>query len=177
MSDQLNVSIWRRLQERPALSVSCGAGLLALILAPVLVIVLASGGDDNEDVVGGETPGSDTPTGTASAEATQLPRSIDIRYSTQGGPLGENHLLVVVTVIDDGEQPVHPASVSAELNRDGAFYATKSGTTGPDGSVDMKFTNAPAGCYDMVITDVAATGLLWDGIYPDNGFGKGSAVC
>jgi hypothetical protein len=163
------------LQERPALSLSCGAGLLALILAPVLVIVLASGGGDNEDVVGEETPGSDTPT--ASAEATQLPRSIDIKYSTQGGPLGENHLIVVVTVIDDGEQPVHPASVSAELNRDGALYATKSGTTGPDGSVDMRFTNAPAGCYDMVITDVTAAGFLWDSIYPDNGFEKGSAVC
>ena len=177
MSDQPKVSIWQRLQERPALLVSGGAGLLALILAIVLVIVLASGGDDNEDVVGGETPGGDTPTGTASAEATHLTRPIDIRYNTQGGPLGENHLLVVVTVFDDGEQPVHRASVSAQLNLNGAFYATKSGTTGPDGSVVMKFTNAPSGCYDTVITDVTAAGFLWDGIYPDNGFGKGLAVC
>lgn len=91
--------------------------------------------------------------------------------------MGENHLLVVVTVFDDGEQPVHRASVSAQLNRNGAFYATKSGTTGPDGSVVMKFTNAPSGCYDTVITDVAAAGFLWDGIYPDNDFGKGLAVC
>lgn len=61
---------------------SGGAGLLALILAIVLVIVLASGGDDSEDVVGGEAPGSATPTGTASAEATHLPRPIEIRYNT-----------------------------------------------------------------------------------------------
>lgn len=152
--------------------------VLALSLT-ALVIVLACGGDDSED-----TPGSTTPTATASAGATPTPASpgssstvSDISYRTQGGPLGENHILVAVTVSDDGEQPVDGASVSARLIVNGGSFGTKIGTTGPDGSVEFKFTNAPAGCYDTVITHVTAAGLSWDGIYPDNGFAKSGSVC
>ena len=101
----------------------------------------------------------------------------DISYSTNGGRFGENHLVVAVTVLDDGGQPVDGAPVSADLNLGGGFYATRSGTTGPDGSVDLKFNNAPSGCYDTVITDVTAAGLPWDDIYPDNDFAKGGAIC
>ena len=152
--------------------------VLALSLT-TLVIVLACGGDDSED-----TPGGTTPTATASAGATPTPASpgssstvSDISYRTQGGPLGENHILVAVTVSDDGEQPVDGASVSARLIVNGGSFGTKIGTTGPDGSVEFKFTNAPAGCYDTVITHVTSAGLSWDGIYPDNGFAKSGSVC
>ena len=90
--------------------------------------------------------------------------------------MGENHLIVAVTV-SDGGQPVDGASVSAQVNLDDGFYAAKSGTTGPDGSVELKFTNTPSGCYDTVIIDVTAAGLPWDDFYPDNGFSKGGAIC
>ena len=159
--------------------------VLALSLT-ALVIVLACGGDDSEDIVSEDTLGSTTPTATASAGATPTPTPAspgssstvsDISYRTQGGPLGENHILVAVTVSDDREQPVDGASVSARLIVNGGSFGTKRGTTGPDGSVELKFTNAPAGCYDTVITDVTAAGLSWDGIYPDNGFAKSGSVC
>ena len=142
--------------------------VLALSLT-ALVIVLAFGGDDSED-----TPGSTTPTPASPGSSATVS---DISYRTQGGPLGENHILVAVTVSDDGEQPVDGASVSARLIVNGGSFGTKRGTTSPDGSVEFKFTNAPAGCYDTVITDVTAAGLSWDGIYPDNGFAKSGSVC
>jgi hypothetical protein len=94
-----------------------------------------------------------------------------------GGRAGENHLVVTITVSDDGGQPVNGASVSAQLNLDGGSYATKSGTTGPDGAVELKFTKAPSGCYDTVVTNVTAAGLPWNSLYPDNGFAKGGAIC
>ena len=74
-------------------------------------------------------------------------------------------------------QPVFGASVSADLNIGEAPYSSKSGTTGPDGSVALKFTNAPAGCYDTEIASVTAAGLTWDDTYPDNDFAKGGAIC
>jgi hypothetical protein len=181
---------WRRIRIDPlSLRARIVLALSLTVLAIVLVIVLACGGDDSEDVVSGDTPGSATPTATASAGATPTPthtpvsagpRSTvsDISYGTDGGQLGEAHLLVAVTVSDGGEQPVRGASVSARLSLNGGSYATKRGITGSDGSVELKFTNAPSGCYDTVITDVTAgLTLSWDGSYPDNGFAKGGAVC
>ena len=191
MSNQPKVSIWQRFRERlrenPLLIFGGAAGLAAVIIAIVLVIVLASG-DENEDVVSGDAPGSATPTATTSAGATptQTPTPAplgssstvsDISYSTEGGNLGENHLLVTVTISDDGEESVDGASVSAQLSLNGRSYATKRGTTGPDGSVELKFTNAPSGCYDTEITQVTAPGLSWDGVSPDSGFAKSGAVC
>ncbi|MCH7484050.1 MAG: Ig-like domain-containing protein [Chloroflexi bacterium] len=190
MSDQPKVSSWQRfrtrLRETPLLIYGGSAALVALIIA--IVIVLASGGDDSEDVVSGGTPASTTPTATASVGATptHTPASTgpsltvsDISYSTEGGRLGENHILVAVTVSDDGGQPVKGAFVFARLSLNGGSFATKIGTTGADGAAELKFTNAPSGCYDTVITDVTAAGLTlpWDGIYPDNGFAKGGAAC
>lgn len=121
------------------------------------------------------------PTATPAPTATPVPGSTasvsNIGYSTIGGRFGENHLNVTINVVDDGGQPVDGASVSTDLDLDGGSYSSKSGTTGPDGSVTFKFTNAPAGCYDTAITDVTAAGLLWDDITPSNGFAKGGATC
>ena len=96
---------------------------------------------------------------------------IDVSIDTTG--LGGGVHMSTISVTGDG-QPVNGASVSAEINRDGTLYTTGSGTTGPDGSVDLKVNNAPSGCYDTVVT---AAGLSWDGSYPDNSFEKGGAVC
>ena len=96
----------------------------------------------------------------------------DISYSTEGGRFGDAHLVVGITVTDGGGQPVAGASVSADLNLGDDPYASRSGTTGTDGSVALKFTNAPAGCYDTAVTDVTAAGLTWDGVTPTNGFCK-----
>ena len=129
-----------RLRENPLLIFGGAAGLAAVIIAVVLVIVLASGADDSEDVVSGDTPGSATPPATTSVGATPTPTAIptatpappgssstvsDISYSTEGGRLGENHLVVAVTISDDGEQPVDGASVSARLSLNGGSFATK----------------------------------------------------
>ncbi|HEY5625188.1 MAG TPA: matrixin family metalloprotease, partial [Dehalococcoidia bacterium] len=126
------------------------------------------------------TPAAPTPTPapTATPSPTPTPNGSaavvsDISYSTSGGRSGDAHLTVTISVTGDG-QPVNGASVSAEINRDGTLYTTGSGTTGPDGSVDLKVNNAPSGCYDTVVT---AAGLSWDGSYPDNSFEKGGAVC
>lgn len=202
MSEQPKESIWQRfrthLRENPVVLIYGGAGGLVALVSTiiVLVVVLASGGDGSDDVVSGDSAGSATPTATASAtsaptfEPTATPTPTptsppldpsstvsDISYSTEGGPLGENHLLVIVTVSDDGEQLVDGASVSAQIKLNGDAYATKNGTTGLHGSVELKLTNAPVGCYDTVITGVTVSGLPWEGVFPNNGFAKGGAVC
>ena len=122
-----------------------------------------------------------TPTATPSPAPTPTPSGssaiVDgISYITSGGRFGDAHLVVGITVTSGGH-PVSGASVSADLNLGDAFYASKSGTTDSEGSVELKFTNAPAGCYDTVVTAVTAAGLTWDNTYPDNSYAKGGATC
>ena len=46
------------------------------------------------------------------------------------------------------------------------------GTTGTDGKVTFRATNAPTGCYTTTVTNVAASGYTWDGTTPANQFCK-----
>ena len=95
-----------------------------------------------------------------------------ITYDTQGGRYGNLHLLITVALTDDLGNPVADASVSIDVLLDGSFYGSGTGTTGTDGTVTFKATNAPSGTYSITVTNVTAEGLTWDGVTPDNSFEK-----
>ena len=82
------------------------------------------------------------------------------------------HLLVTVTLVDNKGNAVAGATVSISLNRNGSLYASATGTTGADGRVTFRATNAPSGCYTTTVTNVSAQGLTWDGVTPANSFCK-----
>ena len=94
-----------------------------------------------------------------------------ITYSTSGGRYGVKHLAVTVLLVDDLDQPVTNASVSATLYGETGSWDFQ-GTTGSDGSVTFALNNHGSGCYDTVITAVVASGLTWDGVTPENGYCK-----
>ena len=79
---------------------------------------------------------------------------------------------ITVTINDDGGFAVAGADVSIDLLRDGGLYSSAGGTTEPDGTVTFSANNAPLGCYETVVTDVTAAGLVWDGVTPFNVFCK-----
>ena len=91
-----------------------------------------------------------------------------IRYSTEGGRDGKRHLLITVALVDDLDNSVADASVSIDVYLDGSIYGSFTGTTGTDGTVTFKATNAPSGTYTTDVTGVTAEGLTWDGDTPEN---------
>ncbi len=93
-----------------------------------------------------------------------------ITYGLQGAL--SQHLLITVALVDGKGNPVAGASVSITLSRNGASYGSATGTTGTDGKVTFKATNAPSGCYTTTVTKVTASGLTWDGLTPANQFCK-----
>ena len=68
------------------------------------------------------------------------------------------------------------AVVDITLNNDGGQSWTGSATTGADGAVTFTLKNAPGGCYTPGVTDVTATGLVWNDVtnppYSPNPFCK-----
>jgi len=109
--------------------------------------------------------------GTPPAEPTTVSVS-SITYAIEGGRYGDRHLLITVALVDDLGNPVDGASVSVDIYLEGSFYSSRTGTTGADGSVTFKEISAPSGCYTTEVTTVAADGLGWDGITPENGYCK-----
>lgn len=91
-----------------------------------------------------------------------------ISYTTAGGPNGDKHITMTVTVVDDQSNPVEGANISLDMNRDSSLYEQVNGTTLADGTVIFEFRNAPAGCYDSTVTALTATGLTWDNNTPAN---------
>lgn len=94
-----------------------------------------------------------------------------ITYATEGGKNSDRHLLITVSLLDDLSNPVAGASVSIKVDRDNP-YSSGTGTTGTDGTVTFKLTNAPSGTYTTTVTDVTAEGLTWDDVTPENSFTK-----
>ncbi len=94
---------------------------------------------------------------------------VSITYSTIGRG---KHLLITVALEDDFGYPVADASVSIDTYLDESFYATGTGTTGIDGILTYKLKNAPSGYYETTVISVAAEGLTWDGLTPDNEYKK-----
>lgn len=109
--------------------------------------------------------------GSAPSEPTTA--SVDsILYTTEGGRFGTQHLLITATIVDDFGNPIAGASVSIGLYRDGSLVKSFTGTTGTNGTVTFKLTNASPGTYTSIVTGVTAEGLTWDGATPSNEFIK-----
>lgn len=109
-----------------------------------------------------------TPTATPSPGTTAIVTSID--YSTSGGRRNK-HLNIALTIQNDLGNTVANASVSISLSNS---TTTWSGTasTSSSGVVAFSLKNAPSDTYVTIVTDLAATGLTWDGITPSNSFTK-----
>lgn len=117
--------------------------------------------------------GSDAVTISVGAPPSASTVSVDsITYATSGGRLGDKHLLVTVSLVDEASNPVGGASVSIDLLRDESLDSQATGTTGADGTVTFERKNAPSGIYTTEVTDVTAAGLTWDGLTPSNSFTK-----
>lgn len=119
-------------------------------------------------------------TATATATATPGGASIvsveSIIYATEGGRNSDKHLVITVALVDGLGDPVAGASVSINVSLEGDSYGLGTGTTGTDGKVTFKASNAPSGCYDTEVTSVSASG--WDGNTPENSFLKpGGGAC
>jgi len=146
---------------------------VATIDASGLATGVSVGTTDITAVQDGLTSNTATLDVTASTGATTA--SVEsITYSGTGGKNNNIHLLITVALLDNLGNPVPNASVSIDLFRDGNFYGSGTGTTGTDGTVTFKATNAPSGCYTTTVTDVTAAGLTWDGATPANELCKSS---
>ncbi|HUG71428.1 MAG TPA: S8 family serine peptidase [Pirellulaceae bacterium] len=122
------------------------------------------------------TNNSKETTVTVEAPSSEATKAIvqSITYTTEGGKNSDRHLNDTVAVVDDLGSPVSGASVSIQLdNTTNGQPWTASGTTGTDGKVTFNLKNAPDGCYVTTMTAVAAGGLTWNGVTPDNSFCKG----
>jgi hypothetical protein len=95
-----------------------------------------------------------------------------ITYTAEGGRYGNKHLNITVALVDDLGNPVGGASVSIAVYRDDVLDSTGTGTTGTAGTLTFGRKNAPSGTYTTKVTNVTASGLMWDGITPPNSFTK-----
>ena len=97
--------------------------------------------------------------------------SVDFRGF--GGKNKNNHLEVFATIKDDLGAPISGAQVFAELYLNGSLVANSSSLTELDGTSQLfNFRDVPFGCYDVVITNVSASGFSFDGETPTNQFCK-----
>ena len=96
-----------------------------------------------------------------------------ISYVTSGGKNADKHLSVTVGLIDDSGQAVANASVSITLDNTTTGQSWNgAATTGGAGTVTFGLKNAPSGTYVTTVTDVVASGLVWDDVTPPNSFVK-----
>jgi len=95
-----------------------------------------------------------------------------ITYSTRGGRFSDRHLDISLFLLDDEDNPVADASVSATLHRDDGSSWNFQGTTGSDGTVTFSLNNHGSGCYWTEVNAVEAEGLEWDEVTPENGYCK-----
>jgi len=107
---------------------------------------------------------------TGSASVTVVAPTVSVSSITYGTQ--KQHLLVTAALVENTGKPVSGASVSISLYRDGSLYRSATGTTGTEGKLNFKATNAPSGCYTTSVTNVAASGFSWDGVTPANQFRK-----
>jgi len=100
----------------------------------------------------------------AEATVASIVRVESITYTTRARG---RHLDVTLLLLDNLDQPVAGASVSATLTRNGSSW-NFAGTTGSNGTVVFTLNNHGSGCYSTVVTAVTASGLAWDGVTPDD---------
>ncbi len=95
-----------------------------------------------------------------------------ITYETAGGYRNDLDLYISVQVEDELGNPVVGASFMSAIYLNGRVYMALSGRTDANGSAMLRITRAPSGTYQTRITSLAAAGLTWDGVTPQNGFTK-----
>jgi hypothetical protein len=122
----------------------------------------------HQDDINGISSLYPTSTGTPSPTATSV--SVDsITYATAGR--NDRDLLITVALEDNLGNPVAGASVSIRVYRDASFYGSGTGTTGTNGTVTFRASNAPSGCYTTDVTAVTtSSGLAFNGSEPANEF-------
>lgn len=90
-----------------------------------------------------------------------------------GGKNGNNHLQVVANIQNDLGVAVVGAIVEADLYRDGTPIASSTSTTDSSGAALLfDERRIASGCYSVVITNVTAADLTFDGVTPSNLFCK-----
>jgi len=96
-----------------------------------------------------------------------------VSYDTEGGKNGDKHLLIMVALLNDLDDPVVGASVSIDLFRDNVMIASGAGSTDGGGLATFSLKNAKSGyCYSTEVTNVTASGLTWDSTEPANEYCK-----
>jgi hypothetical protein len=105
----------------------------------------------------------------AEATVATTVRVESITYSTRARG---RHLDITLLLLDNLNNPVAGASVSATLQHEGGSSWNFAGTTGSNGTVVFTLSNHGSGCYNTVVTAVVATGLTWDGVTPANKYCK-----
>jgi subtilase family serine protease len=93
-----------------------------------------------------------------------------ITYSTSG-PHGVN-VNIALTVVNNLGQAVPNASVSVTIDENGSLYGSGAAETGSNGEVTFTLNNPPVATYTTSVTSVTASGLTWDGSYPQNSYTK-----
>lgn len=152
-----------------------GASLLATGVSPtvdlpvgthaITLVVVDSGGNSAQDSVTIEVE-EGPPVG-----SLVLVEAID--FVGYGGKNGNNHMSVAASIRDGLGAAVAGAVVAADLYRNGSIVSSSTSTSDSSGSAllfDEK--SIAAGCYDVVITNITAGGLTFDGITPANQYCK-----
>jgi subtilisin len=136
-----------------------GAGLVDVAAAVALVIAGAPNSGEETPPEDETTPGDDPMTKTLKVDS--------IRYSNSG-----KHLDITLQVVDAASvtSPVSGALARAAVYRNGSLLRTFEGTTGADGTVTFRVTNARNGTYSTEILAVELQGWDWDGQTPANSF-------
>lgn len=160
---------------RQAVTDSVGHYVISSVPAGTYTVTASAAGYQNSSqavAVTGNTTSSANFSLQKVSQATTVSVASPIVYTTEGGRNNDKHLNIAVSLVDNLGNVVAGASVSIDLLLNGSVIGSGSGTTGINGAVTFTLKNAPSGHYETKVTGVSATGLLWNGITPANGFDK-----
>lgn len=103
----------------------------------------------------------------SSGPSSLLVKSID--YVQYGGIRNNRHINVIISVVDDLNNPVQDAKISILLtNTTWGISWVGSGMTNSEGKITFILENAPFGCYSTTVTELMKSGLTWNNITPSN---------
>jgi len=121
-------------------------------------------------ITGTDTTGSPTHSVNATRAVGKTMTVSAITYSTFG-PHGDN-VNITLTVVNNLGQAVPNVSVSVTVDENGSLYGSGAAETGSNGEVTFTLDNPPVATYTTSVTAVTASGLTWDGSYPQNSYTK-----
>jgi serine protease len=108
----------------------------------------------------------------ATFKAASVATTVRVESITYATRARGRHLDITLFLLDNLDQPVAGASVSATLHRDDGSSWNFAGTSGSNGTVVFTLNNHGSGCYNTVVTAVTASGFTWDGVTPTNSYCK-----